>query len=610
MAYLLEDEDEKKNLDQQNALNASQNQLGSAQGNLIQAQSAPQGAGDTSGSIGGTNYATLQKYITQNQSLAPSLAEGVGNQIRTASGEAKTAAQSAADKYKQDVAQVKPEFTAQSLQFQGLSPSYFDRGSIGASIEQQTPQIVQAQSQKYQSPYDFNTALQPAREKQASAENLSELSKSEGGRYDLLKKAFKTPTYSQGQARLDQALIQLDPEASNTLSRARDDASTFQGYLDSVKQDVSEVEAQKPTEYEQATGGIKQSAQAKLQEYLKMLEDSAAKINKAPKYEILPEHYAALGGRDSDKINPFETFYDAVNPSDFYKQAGGFSAASIADQKSRADLAALANLAGVANPLSGDYIDPSLAKGSFDRSGYEKALIDKIGSVGKSSRDDFANVANKAFGNGNGQHADVTGALEQNGYKPDAYGYLQYIQDVDNTRAGGRNVPPMFKNDIIIKSALDGIKQETQQRQKLGLPTYVDVDEIPSLAKFNSMSLPDRQRFVNALSRQSSLKGSGFEDPNTILSLFNDSTDAPAFMGASSYEDVLKYYDSAIPSGRGPRSPSPYNPGIYQPDPRPRTVDPGVGVISADELPDNLFSKLRPIDPGFGTKRINPWGGY
>jgi hypothetical protein len=553
------------------------------------------------------NYATLQKYITQNQNQAPGIAESVGNQIKTASNEARQAASGIADKYKQDVAAVKPEFTAQNLTFLNQNPSYFNRGSIGASITEQTPQLLQAQSQRYQSPYSFDSALQPAREKQANAENLSELSKNEAGRYDLLKKAFNTPKYSQGQARLDQALIQLDPTANEKLKGARDDASTYQGYVDNLKKGVSDLEAQKPAEYEQATGGIKQSAQAKLQEYLQMLEGSAAKINKAPKYEILPEHYAALGGRDSDKINPFQSFYDVVNPSDFYKQAGGFSAASIADQKSRDDLAALANLAGVANPLSGDYIDPSLAKGSFDRSGYEKALIDKIGSVGKSSRDDFANVANKAYpartesGNGvSSRQSQLTDVLKNYGYSPDAYGFLQ-------ASLKGGYAP--FADHSVTQAALNGILQETKQRQKLGLPTYVDVDEIPSASAFKNMGALEKQRFVNKITRQQALSGTGFEDPNTILSLFNESTDAPAFLGANSYEDVLKYYDSALPA-RAPRSPSPYDPGIYQPEPEQRNIESGIGTVSADELPDNIFSRLRPIDFGFGTKRINPRGGY
>lgn len=148
-------------------------------------------------------FFNLSNYLKANtgpgqQSLAGKIASNVQNQAQTAKNEI----QSGQEQFQKSVAASTPnqQQTNQYLQQIQQDPS---------KIDQQ--QFQQYRDAKYTGPQN----IQNANQIQTNVGNITQTAKqtgSEAGRFNVLRQMFNKPSYTTGQQRLDQVLLQSNPQ--------------------------------------------------------------------------------------------------------------------------------------------------------------------------------------------------------------------------------------------------------------------------------------------------------------------------------------------------------------------------------------------------------------
>lgn len=214
-----EDEEKKK---QQSAMNA-------APGTIVQ------GAGGTSFStgqgIGGTKSSTsgratnLQSYLQANQGAK--IGEEVGQKL-----------QSTASQIGQNVSKAREDLRQQAYGAGG-TPGNATGGEFGRLgqyqqyaqqiqqdptklSEQQIADFQKIRTGQYQTPEVQNLPQLQAQSQQA--QQMTQLAGTEPGRFELLRQTFGRPTYSTGQQRLDQLLLQTNRGQAQALQSKANDA--------------------------------------------------------------------------------------------------------------------------------------------------------------------------------------------------------------------------------------------------------------------------------------------------------------------------------------------------------------------------------------------------
>ena len=340
-----------------------------------------QGEGD------GGGFATLQKYITANRNQAGSLADRSTENITKASEEARQIGGQAAQQFQSQVQSQLPTYSSSDLG----QLDWTQGGQISQKLSNQ-PQIKQALSQTYQGPTDFQPELSQAFSKSAEAKQMADLTESEPGRFQILRETFKTPNYTQGQQRLDQALLQQDPNARQKFESVRESVGQNEQELSNLRQQA--LGSVEPTR--QAIEQNKQDLYSRLNDaasnYQNFLAQQAAAQNKAQQdlyNQTRSQIQNAYSSNQYGNLNQLLTgspqsnlnlgIY-GIDPSQFLKTTGqAATAGNVADASRRADMAALSDLLGVANPLaSSTYVDPSTRGVEFDRMAMQNAIQQKV----------------------------------------------------------------------------------------------------------------------------------------------------------------------------------------------------------------------------------------
>lgn len=205
-------------------------------------------------------WTNLQKYLNVNKGqgdkLATDISGSVTNQTNQAKSDLNNEYESTYNKAAENGAVLRPTLVTAGL----AAKDGTDDASKALQKEYQDYQDYLAKG--YQGPQ----ALDPDKQReiqdklQASQANAN-LSNTEGGRTDLLKTQFAKPTYTSGQTKLDQMLLQNDPNARLRFQALRTMAdevnnSEVQSANDRIKQAADQQ--QKGFQY-----GSQQLAQAK-----------------------------------------------------------------------------------------------------------------------------------------------------------------------------------------------------------------------------------------------------------------------------------------------------------------------------------------------------------
>lgn len=178
---------------------------------------------------------------------------------------------------KQQVGQAKSEFDASAQK----NRTQFDENTVNSALKDpssfvQNGQNVDKFQQQLNAKYQGPTDLQNVDSLQNKAQNLQNLTKqtvSEGGRFDLLKQMFNKPTYTGGQQRLDNLLLQgnqnqlknltgtrrIGGEVATQFGGAREDAiSKAQAFKDEAAATAQQTQERLSTENQTRQAALEQ----------------------------------------------------------------------------------------------------------------------------------------------------------------------------------------------------------------------------------------------------------------------------------------------------------------------------------------------------------------
>jgi|CXWL01.1.fsa_nt_gi hypothetical protein len=367
MASILQTEQD-KDQEQAGQMTFGQQDSGPAQpGGQQPTQSpAPKGSG---------RFMNLQKYVQANKPQAEQMAGRIGGSIAEKAQQAQKSAQDIQSQFGQQ-AQQEQQRLGQTEQFLGQLGS-----AAGAQGILQSPEELQKFQQIRQGGLNLNPAnlAQQQQQLQALGEQ-GKLAGSEAGRFQLLRQQFGSPSYSLGQRKLDQLLLQAVPGASQAMQQQINPALTgLQQTLSGAEQDIASqygniqsLAGQQQQALNQAlTGGVsdiesqleaaREAASTGRTEAMGQFGTNVATRN------LSAEQLAALGPQLQ---SPYASLYN-LNLADFMKptddQLGDISIGQVASPEQAQRYASLQQLGDLTGKYSG--LTP-------DQAGYNKLPLD------------------------------------------------------------------------------------------------------------------------------------------------------------------------------------------------------------------------------------------
>lgn len=247
MAYVQNQDEEENQSSQQNPLastqaqgtpaSSSNNQDNSAQtitsGETSQTASAPSSQPKTTSSSQKSSgrFTNLQNFINANKNfnkagggLAGSLETKIGAQRQDADNKLAQEQQGFDTSYGAETKRIQ-DTTDQARQgTRALGATGANAPSVDLNDAQ--GKITAGTQLAYTGPTDYNdtTGLQTAADKLTG---VKEATNSESGRFGLLNQYFNKPSYSYGQQKLDQLILQADPNQASKLQAAGQNAAQF-----------------------------------------------------------------------------------------------------------------------------------------------------------------------------------------------------------------------------------------------------------------------------------------------------------------------------------------------------------------------------------------------
>lgn len=252
MASILNPQDKEKDEEQQSG---APQQVGGAQSATLGAGTGAAPAGTKSG-----RFTNISNYLQANSGynkdgggLAGKIAGNINNQ---------------GNAVKQEVGKAQNEFNTAAQQ----NRVGYDEGTVNNALNDSTnfaqnDQNVDKFQQQLNAKYQGPQGIQNAEIHQNKAQNLQNLTKqttTEGGRFGLLKNMFNKPTYTGGQQKLDNLLLQGNQGQLKNLTGTRQLGNQVVNQVNTSNQKAIE-EAQKFKDEAAAT------AQKTREEYLKSL---------------------------------------------------------------------------------------------------------------------------------------------------------------------------------------------------------------------------------------------------------------------------------------------------------------------------------------------------
>jgi hypothetical protein len=309
-----------------------------------------------------------------------------------------------------------------------------------------------------------------------TAVSKANASKTEGGRFALLDNYFGRSDYSQGQKALDNLLIQNDPNSKQAFDQMRQNAQGLQQNVNNATQDLNSYGAQAKgitdatrgaarsavgiddagnVTGEGALGRLKSELENNYQSRLTKQQSDQAAIQQALASndfsQLTPEQKAVLGFDRSD----IDGYYMA-DPTAFLS-TNQLTQTGVTSQEQAARQAALANLGGVENPLSGaadvgsQVTDPGV---KYDFSALQ-------GAIGR-GRQQFNSEVNAALNDNNYQAPTISdrGTTFQPGGGP--MSALSQIQQRINSVQANINAGGSYADNLPLLNSLNQAKSKIQ----------------------------------------------------------------------------------------------------------------------------------------------------
>lgn len=305
----------------------------------------PQGKPTSSG-----RFTNLQKFVKANQ---PGSGQGLSGQIskkvESQARDVQQGVQGAQEQFQQRVQQsLQPVQSAQQLSEQ-------IKTDASKLTDEQMQQALGVRDYKYTGPQGLSNIEQT----QSQAQQIQQIGQnlgSESGRFQTLRNLFAKPTYSTGQQRLDQLLLQTAPGQQQVLSQIRKTAGQVGSELSKAQQTAQQQalgaqqaglqasEGLKTAVGEAATTGeaaLEEQRQRAMTEYQNMYDKYMTELARGGLSQDTMQDLQ-LGEMDLYNIDPTQFF----NPKYTKDAAKDFTVEQVATAEDYARMNALAKLAG------------------------------------------------------------------------------------------------------------------------------------------------------------------------------------------------------------------------------------------------------------------------
>lgn len=200
------------------------------------AASSGQGAQTTAGT-GSGSFTDIRKYLDANKGAAEGMGEKIGQNVQTQLTDQENQAKGLNDTFTQDVNLQNPSLSQDEIKNAAANPTAFVSG------QGNTEKFGDVYNKTYGGP----TAPVDTSAQSNKVNELSDLTKSSGGRQELLKGIYKQPEKATGgQYALDNALIQGTPNAIKAVTDKQGEAQRITDALTANRatqqQQISDVQ--------------------------------------------------------------------------------------------------------------------------------------------------------------------------------------------------------------------------------------------------------------------------------------------------------------------------------------------------------------------------------
>ncbi len=260
---------------------------------------------------GSGRFMNLQKYISANAPQAQQMAGSIGQGFAQRANQAQ-----------QNVSNAQSQFQAQAQKEQdrlGQAGQFVQQlqTAPGAQNIVQSPEQLSQFQRLQQGQLDLSQPnLSGEQSELQQLQQQAQNAKTEAGRFQMLRDKFGNPSYTLGQRRLDQLLLQNAPGAANQIQQQINPAlQSFQQGLSGAEQDISSrynalqgLAGEAQGQIEQGIIGglskVESDVQAAQQ---KAIQDRALRMQQFGVGNLSPEDMQELGAGFSD---PYQSLYN------------------------------------------------------------------------------------------------------------------------------------------------------------------------------------------------------------------------------------------------------------------------------------------------------------
>lgn len=406
-------------------------------------------------------FFNLSNYLKANtgpgqQSLAGKIASNVQNQAQTAKNEI----QSGQEQFQKSVAASTPnqQQTNQYLQQIQQDPS---------KIDQQ--QFQQYRDAKYTGPQN----IQNANQIQTNVGNITQTAKqtgSEAGRFNVLRQMFNKPSYTTGQQRLDQVLLQSNPQELAKLRETQKIAAQTERELGKTltgaETAARQAEAQAVATRDAIRGGLNTAAttlqsdltsRAQAENALRTQQYNDV-VNRLNSGRLTDEDMKNLGVSSGDVL-----FLQNKNLGDFLQKGQDANAQNIASAEDIAKINVLKKLAGDTGSKEANQIYGQ-TYGGLDKNRY---------TYNQDSKDVIKNM-NDYFNYG-ALGGNVDAIKNSQDLIRNSYNSVEQAKAIPLTQfAGNTDAERQANKDAYIKHFEDGLQENINNYKKFGYnPVYI-----------------------------------------------------------------------------------------------------------------------------------------
>lgn len=354
---------------QQNNINKPVTIGGSMEPTPIAGQSKPsaaptiQGAPTSSG-----RFTNLQSYLNANKDFNKDkggLAGQISSDMSNKASNIQQNFQQDQQKFQQDANAGRNIFNQDNVNTALAAPQ--------AQTQSDVSNFQKMLSGEYAGPQSLNPSQDYASQASQFQSNAN-LAQTEPGRFSLLKNMFQTPSYNRGQQKLDNLILQSNPEQAQTLGQVQGLATNLNNTIDTGMKDASNLVNQYKTEAQNTQTATKNAltgafndfdtaAQGNLDNYNQKIANLQMNLahGYAPDQETLTRlglgqliNMPAFGSTGPYQVNP-------INYIQFNPNANKAAAISTSDLQKLNALSKLAGTSDVAKDIRDYYSNNQLA---------------------------------------------------------------------------------------------------------------------------------------------------------------------------------------------------------------------------------------------------------